>query len=403
MITVFPKHTYVGLTVDFLDDGTRLISCVSLVEKNKSLLINESKSGLNDFYSLTEFFKNNPNVYLVINGKGIIHKKVEVELIKEDLKQANLVSYVLPNVEAKDFYGQYNEQDDSIFISVCRNKLIEELLKELSEFNCYPSEIFLGPFSLETIAGFIDSNTQLNVNTQRLVFLNGKIKAIERLENYTQESYVIEGESLSSEIIIAYSAAILNSLELSYSANRIQEIEQNRNAIQFRMKFKKYLTFSLGVFCILLLINFLVFSYLFQKTEASSNIVSSNEEYIRKQNKIKTDYQRKKDYLFRKNWDNKIQLTNYMEDLSIVAPTGLRLLSVAYQKLNNKKSRQEKMMVFDYSTIEVNGTVRNSSELNQWMKQLDEFIYVKDIKLLDYKINISTNIYMFNLKILLND
>lgn len=403
MSTIFPKQTYIGLTIDFLNDGTRLISYVSLVKKNKGLIIVESKTGLNDFNSLADFFKNNPSVFLVITGKGIIHKKVEAESIKEDLQQANLVPYVLPNVDTKEFYGQQHDQGGSIFISVCRNKLIEDQLKELSVYNCYPSEILLGPFAIETIAGFIDSNIEINVNFQRLIFLDGKINTIESLENYKNESYVIEGESVSSEIIIAYSAAILNSLDKSQSYNKTREIEDNRNTIRFRAKFKKYLAISLGIFCFLLLINFLVFSYLFQKAEAGSSMVSSNEEYVRKQNKIRSDYQKRKEFILRKNWDNKVHLANYMEDLSSAAPSGLTLTNVTYQKLDSKKSRLEKTMVFDYSSIEINGTVRNSGELNQCMKKIDEFSYVKDIKLLDYKKSVSSNTYIFNLKILLND
>lgn len=403
MSPILSKQTYVGLAVDFLDDGTRLISYVSLVKKSNALIRVDSREGLIDLTSLSNFFEDNPNVYLILNGKGIIHKKVDADSIKEVLTQANLIPYVLPNVDAKEFYGQYHEQESTVFISVCRFNLIENLLKELSEANCYPSELILGPFALETIVGFINPNVEINVNSQKLIFLNGKIENIERLENYQKEHYNIEGESLSSDLIIAYSAAILNGLNQDQSTSKIQEIEGNRNTIHFKLKFKKYLAVSLGVFCILLLINFIAFSYLFQQIVTRSTLVSSNEEYLQKQNKTRNDYLKNKEFILNKNWDNKIHITNYIEDLSMAAPSGLKLTNVSYQKIDQKKSRIEKRIIFDYSNIELIGTVRNSEELNEWMKELDKLSYVKDIKLVEYKKSIIGNTFTFNLKILLND
>lgn len=402
MNELFPKQTYTGVSIDFLEDGSRLINYVSLVKKKNGFVIEELKSNLSSFDQFKEEFKKSPSVYLIINGKGIIHKKIATELIKEDIHSANLVPYVFPNVEQKDFYAQFHQQDEFVYISVCRKILIDELLNELETFACYPSQLFLGPFALESIIEFIDANAVVETNTNRLSFNDSKVDKIDKVEITDDKEYVFETEHVKSTALLAYSVAVLNGLDITQESGHLDLVESNRNSIKFNIKFRKYLIVSSFLLCGILLLNFFAFSYLFNKVETNSSIVSSNKKANSLQKKLNEDYRIRKTFIVNKNWDNNIHVANYIEDIASIAPKGMKLLSMAYQKENVKKSRVDKIPIFDYSTIDVNGIVQNSNQLNQWIKKINDYPYMKDLKLLDYKASMSNN-YVFTLKIYLYD
>jgi len=147
----------IGLSIDILEDETRLINYVCLKINGKNLTITQKKKNLTAIHELVNLFDTDTFVYLTINGKGIINKKINKNQIQLDTSQDKLINLVLANANSADFYAQKYLTTNDFFVTIARKSLVDNLLSELESIACNPIKLILGPFDIKYVLKLIDT------------------------------------------------------------------------------------------------------------------------------------------------------------------------------------------------------------------------------------------------------
>ncbi len=397
---LFSNKKFIGLSIDILEDETRLINYVCLKRRGKDLSIVDRKQNLQSIKELQGVFDSDSFVFLSINGKGIINKKIITNPAHLDTSQDKLVSLVLPNAITSDFYAQKFNSTNSFFVAVCRKNLVDNILSELEMVSCFPIKLCVGPYEINNILALIENNT-LNTNTYQIRVEGQEVHEIQKLNAPESIDYTIEGEKINSSEILAFSAAIAGSLEQYDLANEFELIEANRKNISFGFQFKKKLVTSLLIVFGILLLNFLVYDFLFTKLESSKKINRDVAQSQMASIKTQEEFKQKKQFIVQKNWNANASISEIIELLSSSAPNGLTIKEINYQPENYKKTNATNSLKFQYKKVHVFGNVSNSNQLNSWMNLLVESRYFMDVSLQNYQLNTTGVGNVFNLEILL--
>jgi|694.fasta_scaffold05090_11 hypothetical protein len=390
----------IGLSIDILEDETRLINYVCLKINGKNLTITQKKKNLTAIHELVNLFDTDTFVYLTINGKGIINKKINKNQIQLDTSQDKLINLVLANANSADFYAQKYLTTNDFFVTIARKSLVDNLLSELESIACNPIKLILGPFDIKYVLKLIDTQ-KLLTNTYQLGIDEQVISDIQKLSTPESMDYTIEGEVINSSELLALSAAISGYLGTNDFSNEFEIIKENRNTITFRFEFKKRMMSALLVVFAILLINFLAYEFLFEKLETSKRLNSDVAKNQMEILKYEEEFKQKKQFIVQKNWNSRYSISEIVEHLASSAPEGLRVIEINYQPENKKKANAAALLNYQYKKIIVLGNVTGSNQLNNWMKALVDSNYFADVSLLNYQLNSSGIGNDFNLEILL--
>lgn len=391
---------YIGLSIDILEDESRLINYVCLKKTKKNISVVEKKQNLTSLDELSGVFSSDSFVHLSINGKGIINKKIADNHSISDTSQDKLISLVLPNANSAEFYAQTNSQEKYTFISVCRKNLFDSILADLGAINCMPINVVMGPFEIQEIASFINT-TSINTNVYKVSIDENEISDVQKITQPAEINYTIEGEEISASAVLAFSSAIAATLAEEDDSSPFEEIKSNRVNINFQHSFKTKLAVSLFVIFGILLLNFVVYDLLFSKVEHSKKIRTVAALSQTENAKAQENYKEKKRFIDQKNWNSKHSISELVEQLASTAPNGVRLKEISYQKFNKKKSNNNNQLKYEYKEIQVEGVVNNSNQLNNWMKALVASDLFSDVNLQNYQLNSVGSGNSFNLEIVL--
>lgn len=397
---VLSNKNIIGLSVDILDDESYLINYVSLKVNGKNISVVEKKQNITNIQSLINLFDSNSYVNLTINGKGIINKKYDLNSIQIESTQDKLVNFILPNANSVDFYAQKNLSRDHFFVTIARKSVVDNILAELETVSCYPIKLILGPYDIKHILSII-KNKYLVTYTYLLDIEDNEICDIQRNTSLENIDYIIEGEEINSTQLLAFSSALSGTLNDNVFADEIEMISLNRININFRLIFKKRMLLALLILFAILLSNFLVYDFLFEKLEISkknTNDVVQNQKEIAR---VKRDFENKKQFILQKNWNTKYAISEIIELLASSSPEGLKLTEINYQPESIKRTNTEIVNNFQYKKIIILGVVNNSTQLNNWMKYLVESNYFADVSLVNYQLSNSGIGNIFNLEITL--
>jgi Tfp pilus assembly protein PilN len=387
---------YKGIAFDFLDDGSYLLNYIEISKSREKLSIVKSQEQLKDVKNIETKFEKEDIVQVHLLGKGIVYKAIEATSIADLNDVDKLISLVLPNADAKEFLVNTYPVKNLIYIAICRKSFVDEILTLLQEFKCTPINIYIGPFYIDVMLPFINVVEPIQLNSYTLFLEHEGISTIKK-ENNTiiEQKFKIENNEISSNVLVLFSSVLLLELKTEGIALQHPLTIDFKRTVLFKKKYKKYLFNTISVFFLLLLINFVVYSYLFNVMSANTR----NSEQQAKQSELKiqemNEYKFRKKFIEDKNWNKPHLLAEYIESIMKSAPKGLSIKSLNYQLNNSKKNKLELV----YNKIYINGVVVNSNQLNKWMKSLGSLDLFKDVELISYTTNYNTNDYSFNLEI----
>jgi Tfp pilus assembly protein PilN len=388
----FKSKIIAGVEVYYTADNKKIITAV-ILEKNKDeVKLVHTYEDL-PIGEVEEKLKNIP-VFLVMNGKGIIHKKAESVANKDD---QSLLQKVLPNANIEQFYLQSaNMNENGNVISVVRKNQVEELIREFK--NVFIIHCSLGPFITENIAPFLGDDTVISTREYELIFKKNTLKDFVRNnEESIPASFVHLGDDKVKEaIIIPYSAA------LDYYTEHMDGIEfpavsQLKNEFENKSFFKTSLVISLGVLFAILLVNYLFFYYYFDREKKLSSSLYANQNLITQLDSLKSEYNDKKDFLEKNGFLQSSRLSFYADNIAMDLPS-----TITFTRLNvfpaNKKTENDSLF-FSVNTLKVNGSCGNTIQLNNWIKILQKKKWVSNVAVLNMNENKESNRVSFELEL----
>ncbi|MDB5145471.1 MAG: hypothetical protein JWQ66_4184 [Mucilaginibacter sp.] len=386
----------VGVSIHFGQDGTVNINACGVIAKGNQLDIDKKALDIQATTGLTKHFQAKTPIALNLSGKGILHKQIEKT---DTIDQANF-SKILPNAAINDFYIQNFISGDSSFVSVIRKSEADKWIEQLKEQGFTPLALSLGPFPIEHII------PQLNVYGEEIKF-GGNIIGRNEQSHWTSYRYEeaaltpfalkIESEGISEKLLIPYAAAF--QLILAAKLDSIQAdvplLDNQFNSRLSDIKLKVNGSLILFAFFVLLLINFMVFSWLnssniqlaskvSQFAQNTSNIQDIGEQVKTKEGLLKT-----------LGWDGGINKSALIDQLGSLMPEEISLEEVAITPIDLNSSRTQRSLIFFNRRINITGTSDKIIPVNEWMARIKTRPWVKNIQMESYAYNNELNTGQF--------
>ncbi len=345
------------------------------LKKTKTELDIEKKKTFVRFSNLLEGIKGCKHLFLVLNNKQVITKKIENAGTSEE----NAVKTAFPNIPISDFYFEVLGFETFSLVSICRKEVVDDLIRQFSEKGISVIDFSLGNTQFKNVLPFLD-NTDLQ--TSNSVFQIKEDKVINWIKRSDAvNSYDINGLQIDSPFFLAFAGI------LSYyggSASYSPESIQGKLRAEFHQKrvFQLGLQFGLGLLLISLLINVMLFSSYSKKVNNLKEelIVSSTyNKQIKYLDKLVTEKRKLVEGI---DAASNSKVLWYFDRIANSVPNTILLDNIGYQPILGSV-RKEKQVVTIEDQITISGFTKDETDFTHWTSEIEKLDWVSKVSIKD--------------------
>lgn len=372
-----------GVEAILNSDGKIMFNMVVLSIKKGIITIEKKIFGVEGLDDFVTQIPEGIAISLVLNGRGILHKKFNN---LHEGEYTKVIQEILPNANVEDFYLQQFINDSGNFVSIARKNVIDNLLSQLKERKQNIINLALGPFTVNFIIPLLEIKEAISLPNFILQFNKNEIKEI-KTNNLpvTEKELFLGKEKLEINLLIAYSSALqmlLPSVE-SVCADIDSVVQEKEEFVQKNI-FKVAGWGVLIAFLMLLMVNFFLFSYFSSESQQLLSKESISRSMITKMESLQKDVKEKESFLSNAGWLQSSKASFYSDRIAASVPTSIRLTELRVNPINEKQSRQEKKNVFETNTLRIAGICNKPTELNPWINKIKEIEGVKIAEIENY-------------------
>jgi Tfp pilus assembly protein PilN len=400
--TYYSVNQAVGISVTTDRNGQVGLDGCAVMVKDKTLYLEKKLTGMAGVAELGKQFDTSLPVSLNISGKGVLYKQLPaVETIGPDE-----FAVLLPNAVWADFYVQHVRSGDISFAAIIRRSEADTWIASLTKLGFRVLMLSLGPFPVRHIL------PQLNVYNEEVVFNGNRISRDAAL-NWTGFRYEepemapapfplkLENEPIDQRLVIPYAAVF--QLVLAARLNPVQaRVPALEAAFKDVLEDKKIRVkaFVVLLACLLVLLcNFLVFSWLEQANEKLAGQVNSSAQSLNERQRMSTRINKKERLLRELGWDGGGRKSVRVDAIASLLPREITWQEVAVNPVDERESRNKRSLQFADRRITVKGICPQIIPVNEWIARIKSRAWVKNVQLESYEYNNELNTGVFTLLI----
>lgn len=382
---IFKSKIAAGIEIVLLASGEYEINAVVVKNKKQSLVTEKQVSKLKSIKELAGVIDPKAALVIILNGKGIIHRKVG---FSESDSSSSLLNKVLPNANSTDFCIQRSFVDEQhVFVSIIRSEILNLILEELKENKFVNvAGCLLGPFVLKDLIVQMEHLVgQLNVPGYSIEIRDKQIVDIAISSENTFETLVIGGEAIAPEYLIPFGGAV------SFFTGQETGIENSDLLVYLKDEYKEKQKFELAgwtllLFCFTILgVNYFLFSNYWNKNNDMNAQLSLNQSAIEQCDTLKEEYAIKKNFLEQNGLLENSRTSFYADRLAESLPASIHWTEVVIHPAKRRQAGEEEtILLFEKKIISITGKCQKSTELNDWMKEIKKKEWIADVGLLNY-------------------
>lgn len=378
------KNEIAALEINISDDAVTYYLTHLKTKSNKLEL-----EGTHQLKSLDEIpakiLKNKIPFVLVVNGKGILFKKVtlaEAGATPEQIIQANL-----PAVSASDFYIQLVEQENGTgFLSLCRKEIINNYLDNLKFKKAEVAQVLIGIPSLLGLQALLGNFNQLKLPNYAVELTNGLV------ENITPESnepavLKLEDTQIYSNFVLSFASGFhyfTKSLQATYSNPELEEITK-KHIQNNRLKFCTIAFVAIAF--VIAVTNVLFYTTYFDQNnrlETELGVYQGKYEQI---NQLLNEYQKKKDLIENAGILGKNKLSEFADKIALTIPEEVVLTEMNFHPPIEREEGVDSLLTFESNKIILRGNCNKSLIINEWVNVLNLQTFIKEVVLQKFAYN----------------
>lgn len=341
-------NTLTGVEVFTGKDGQRVMHGCTLRLSKAQLGFKHKHKDLKSVVHFAKNFKPGP-VAIAMRGKGIISKKIE----KVPEVNQQVLNQVLPNANPEHFYFQHYDKGEHSFVSAIRRSEADALLAEFREQGFEVLSLSLDAFVLE-------------------------------------EAMELEQGVLEGELLLAYAAAfqlLLGGAQDAYIEVVHPQLMLNRAQAFAKAKLKGIGLLAGSVLLLLLLANFMLFSYYSGQVRLLSAASNSSSTEIGKLKDQEKEIRRKAALIKAAGWTGGLNYAYLTDQLLACMPGKMSLAEFSINPPDEQLSRARHETVYQSRLVRISGACRDASLLNNWIFAIRAKDWVQGCKILNYEIN----------------
>lgn len=360
-----------GAEVRLEQDGTYKVRLVRLSIEKKLVEIVSKKIYAGSSSKIVSDVIAEP-LAITITGKGVLIKKTSrLEVVSEQNLQ-----HLFPALKLGDFYVQHFPSGEYSFISIVRRDIADAVVKAFKDQGSDVLMMSLGAFVVDQII------PQINAYDGILKF-DGHQVSFDTEKQWQEYVYIpgskadfplkIDIETMPEDFLLAYATAfqlIIND-KLDLIAAESETLDHNFREFIARLKFKKNGMLLLGFFFLLLMLNFLVFSIYNSDNEELVSKAGKQSYVYENSQKLQEEVKAKEDLVKKLGWNKGYSYAYLCDQIGLTLPKGIVLDELT---INSLKA----------GSMRIKGQTKSVYSVNDWMYELKEKSWVKDVQLEKY-------------------
>lgn len=365
------------------------------LKKQKQEFVVEKKGICLKFNELFEFLKKKQHLFLIVNNEHVLTKTI---IGKQDSQKAIQIAF--PNLNRDDFYYEAFQNETNTFISICRKKYVDGIIKQYEEANLNIIDFSLGNLTGTQLLTFVDEK-ELHTSNAALSIKNNELTNINKTEEGFQKVYTINDLEVNNNSVLGlagvlsyYTGQTLTQKSFSEKINLLQENFKQKRIFDLGLKA------GLSFIFILLLFNFLIFSNYRDKINSINSEIEVNENYKGNLLTLKEEVGKKKKIVDEITSSETSKVSLYLDKIGASIPNTVLLTQLNYQPLT-KNIKKDKEILYQPYQILIKGKSTNGAVFSKWIASLEQENWIKSITLMNYGTGKKT-ITEFQLKITLS-
>lgn len=365
---IFGKNT-IGIEI-FSIDNKDTYALIETSKKKNEIVI--SKNQVFDSLETLLQEKTKIPVALTINNRQVLQKQVE----GTDVNDKKLLHKAFPNINLNDFYYEIIRFKYNSVIAVCRKSYIEELLLSLSDFRIFSISLGITPIA-----------TIVSLDIPDVLFTNNQSVSLEGEFNQgvsSEVEYNINGLSVLNKYLIALCSALTLILKSAGSNGTIAEVNDKiENDNKQKVIFEKGIKIGLIAILGILVLNFFVFSYYFDKSNNAKETITFNQvnidNIVKARERIKGKEQKVNDLTSQSLSKSSLNIN----EISKIVPSSILLTNIDYLPVE-KKIKDNEAIQFINNTILITGTTVDNEAFTSWVSQIEHYNWVDKVTILSF-------------------
>lgn len=367
----------VGLHLTFLGADEVFVSCVTLEKSRGKINMVKQEQFHGDPGKLSQLVSIPLPICLSVEGKGIMHKKIQRIASKPVIQSA------IPSAKEEDFYvEQQDTRNDTSFISFARKEVVDDILQLLISQKLTIISLTISPFITGDIhlffpeieSSFSVGNYELSIDKQ-----SGEIIDFNKHNDSDnlQHLYNLGGTELNRHQILPFYHALM------YYTNSERTVYPSITEQKKEYTSKKLLSFvgivSLGILFITLLGNFYFFSNYSAKKQELETQISGNKDMLSKLKQLKEDLAWREKYIGQTRQNRKKWFSYLADQIGASLPEDITLEKLEINPVSTK-IRMQKEIEIKTGTIHLEGRAKGNLPINDWVLVLKKMPWVYHVE-----------------------
>ncbi len=346
---------------------------------------------------ITAKLKKNQHSFLILTGNQVL-----IRATSTTGNDAKIIGSAFPNIDNNDFYYQILKSTSQNFVAVCRKDYVQNVIKIYKENNLEIIGFSLGFFTIQNLLQLFNEE-YIQLTTFAVTIAENEITTYQKMDSLREEgNYLLEDTRVSSNFLLPLAGLFsYESLPFNVTSNVQEANNELRKEHRQKVSFRKGLQLGTALCLTALLINFILFSNyhsnyqnLSEKYQAE---LSQKQAYDEKLSEISD-----KEITVKNILNNSSSKSTYFINRLIKSKPGSIILSeFTYQPLDRPIKEREAIKLNE-NKVHISGDSGNEAEFSNWIKTLDEMVWIKEIEVAGFSYKSRQN-SGFSIIIILNE
>ncbi|MEO6303101.1 MAG: hypothetical protein ABIP51_07995 [Bacteroidia bacterium] len=329
--------------------------------------------------------KNKIPIVLIVNGKGIILKKITLSQEGEQPAE-ELIRQNLPAINPAEFFIQlFKQNDQSAFIALCRKEQVNTIVTELKNKKYEVADVLLGAPVIIGLQPLWSDFNSIQTSLQRIELSNGFADVI--TANTNNENIKIDDLSFSSHQTLGFAGGLSYLMQNPIAENDSEEIVTIKTSHVEKNKFRFLMIGVVAIAFIVAIVNVVFYTSYFDKNNKLETELSVYQGKYDQINELLSSYQQKKGLIENAGILNKNKLSEYADKIGTTIPKEVVLSELYFNPKNEDVESEDSLVTFYNKKLVLKGNCNKSLIVNEWLNVLKMQNFVNDVSLEKFNYN----------------
>jgi Tfp pilus assembly protein PilN len=392
------KSEVCSVEAAFADNGTTFYY-THLKNKNNKLNLVSAASSTDKLELPNGIEKNKIPLVLIVNGKGVVLKKIS---LSENTEQSfeELIRSNLPAINPDDFFIQlFKQTNNSAFIALCRKEQVKNLIDELNLKKIDIANVLIGAPAVMGLQPLWSSFNTLPTTFQTIELTNNDVDSI-TIANTENATVKIDDISFNATHTLGFAGGLAYLTMAHIAETNSAELLEVENKHLEKNKFRTIMIGLIGIAFIISVTNVMFYTSYFNtnnKLESELNVYQGKYDQI---NELLTDYQKKKGLIENAGILNKNKISEYADKIAATIPDEVILSELYFNPQQENDESEDSLITFQNKQLIIKGNCNKSLIINEWANVLKMQKFIKDVSLEKFSYNNEGLLPNFEIKII---